>query len=283
MNSQTPHKVIPNANMGQTVRVMKQLANQGKKNLEVRRLVEEICQGIAQGDYTSEVLAIYYWYCQNIRYLRDPDGVEMVKTADQIIKTRAADCDEATVLLAAMCMAAGNPCDLVVVGFRPGSLSHVYCAVRTPYGRMILDPVANRVTDEMLGDIKAAKVEPITQGAGVMDAGIGDLPHVAPMGGNIFSVYDYHRGVYDYYEAPSKPIPATGKYRAPSKKTPLGAAPESFAAALPSGSKKIGSGPNARGMIASTGRKARFPVSRDLVMGLVFGGLLVYGWNRRRK
>lgn len=282
MNSNTPHTVIPNATTATTVRAMKKLANEGKQNLDVRRKVEEICSGLASGDYTSEVLAIYYWVTSNIRYVRDPDDVEMVKTADQILKTGTGDCDDLAILLAAMCMAAGNPCDFVLVGFHPGSLSHVYCAVRTPWGRMVLDPVANRITKRMLGDVKNIKVVPVTSGPGVMDAGIGNLPHVAANGGNLYSVYDYHTGKFDYYEAPAKPVPATGQYRKPRKVQSLGIVPEEFAAALPSNARKIGSGTQARGMIATRVGGFDFKPNKDIIIGALFGAALMRVFMSRK-
>lgn len=282
MNQNTPHKLIRNATMAQTIAAMKRLALEGRSSLRIRSLVEQITLPLASGDYTSEVLAIYYWVCQNVRYIRDPDNVEMVKTADKILETRTGDCDDMAILLASLCMAAGNPCDFVLAGFAPGSLSHVYCAVRTPFGLMVLDPVANRVTGEMLSDMKSFRVERITQGAGTVDAGIGQPSHIGAAGGNLYSVFDYHRQVFDYYEGPSKPLPATGKYRAPTKKQSLGIVPEAFAAPLPAGARKVGEGKEARGVVATTGLNAPVRVNKDLIMGLALGATAVVLWYRRK-
>jgi hypothetical protein len=283
MKSSTPHKLIPNADVTQTVKAMGQLANSGKKDPDIVDLVSRICQDLAQGDYSSEVLAIYYWVCQNIRYIRDPDDVELLKTPRKILQTKSGDCDDMSILLAAMCMTAGNPVDFCLAGFSPGALSHVYCAVRTPAGHLVLDPVANRSTGSMLKDIKHMQIVRLTVGDGVMDAGIGALPHIGPGGGNLYSVYDYHSGTYDYYEAEHKPIPSTGSQRLSASKSPLGIVPEDIAAALPSGAKKVGNGEEARGMIATDGRKQELASNKSFFLGVVGGLSFAWFWNRRKK
>lgn len=281
MDRNTPHKIIPNASVLNTLQAMRKLALEGRKDLEVIGLVHKICAGVAEGDYTGEVLAIYYWVCQNIRYIRDPDGVEMVKTPRKVLDMRSGDCDDIALLLAAMCMAAGNPVDFVVAGFAPGTLSHVFCAVRTPYGHMVLDPVANRVTDKMITDAKVWKIYPVTSGNSQMDAGIGELQHTAPGGGNLYSVYDYLKGKFDYFEASSKTIPATGQYRK-VKVNGLGLVPEQMAAALPVDAVKIGEGIVAKGIVATKG-KTSSPIkfNWDMLWGALIGGALVRLWSQK--
>lgn len=237
-----------------TLAAMRAAALQGRKDLAVREQVEEITKGLAQGDYSSEVLAIYYWVCQNIRYLRDIDGVEFLRIPREVLKARTGDCDDIATLLAAMLMAAGNPVRFAIASFAPGkqpSFSHVYVEVMTPQGPMTIDPVANRETDKMLGSMKHKGTFPVSGGPGTVDAGIGTPSrHLTPKGSKIYSVYDYHSGKYDYYEGPMGTIPATGRYRAPSSRVKFGASPESFAARLPSGARKVGSGESPRGIIA---------------------------------
>lgn len=262
MDASTPHTIQSNATMVDTLKAMRRLALEAQRDLETRRLVERICENVAQGDYASEVLAIYYWVCRNIRYMRDPPGVELVKTPRQLIRTKAGDCDDMATLLAAMLMLAGNTTQFAIAGFSPQpSFSHVYVEVKTPHGMFVVDPVANRDTAKMLRNVKHHKVIPIATGA--MDAGVGrvdalvakdreaPMRHVGPQGGNVFSVFDYGRGLYSYYEGPATQLPATGRFRQPSSTTAFGAAPESFAPALPPGSRLVGEGEEPRGTIAA--------------------------------
>jgi hypothetical protein len=280
--------------MKDTLQAMRTAAHKGKKNLRVRRLVELITADIAQGDYASEVLAIYYWVCRNIRYIRDIDGVEFIKEPEQLLKTNAGDCDDMATLLAAMLMSAGNPVRFAIAGFRPGrpNFSHVYVEVMTPHGPVTIDPVANSDTAKMLRTMKFKSLVPVSQGAGTTDAGVGTFAapqrHVGASGGNLFSVYDYHRGLFDYYEASTGALPATGRYRKPLSAgvTPNGIEPEAMAAKLPSQAKKVGTGAKPKGMIAAKhlGSLSNMSVSwSSPVVVLAIGFSVGYFLSRRAR
>lgn len=141
---------------------MRRFAHKGKEDLEVRRLVEQLTERLAQGDYASEVLAIYYWCCQNIRYMRDIHRVEFLKEPRKLIETGSGDCDDIATLLAAMLMSCGNQCRFVLVGLTSKNApSHVYVEVRTPGGWVTLDPVANRETAQMHRQERFRKEVPV--------------------------------------------------------------------------------------------------------------------------
>jgi len=151
MNRDTPTRTVENPRLMDVVEWMRKFAHKGKEDLEVRRLVERICRGISQGDYASEVLACYYWVCQNIRYMRDIHDVEFLKEPRRLLETKAGDCDDISTLLAAMLMACGNRCRFVLVGFNGAPVpGHVFVEVITPSGAIPLDPVANRDTAKMM-------------------------------------------------------------------------------------------------------------------------------------
>lgn len=63
----------------------------------------------------------------------------------------------------------------------------------------------------------------------------------------LYSVFDYHTGLFDYYEPPEQPVlPASGSFR-PAR----GRTPETLAVLVPEGAKKVGSGSEARGVVAA--------------------------------
>lgn len=163
MNGSTPTLRVNRPRLIDVVTWMKRFAHKGKSDLEVRQLVETICKDLVQGDYAGEVLAIYYWVCQNIRYMRDIHDVEFVKEPRQIVLTRSGDCDDIATLLAAMCMASGNTCEFLLASYSPSQPlpTHVFLRVHTPSGPMVLDPVANRMTAQMLGRMQNFTAIPV--------------------------------------------------------------------------------------------------------------------------
>lgn len=143
---------------------------QAKTQADIRHLAERIVAPLSVGvppggDYTSEALAVCRWVECNIRYVRDINNVEFVRWPRETLKTRAGDCDDMSVLIAALMESIGASCSFGLAGFDgTGSPSHVFCIVDTPYGGILLDPVANRETRKMLSEIKSFAVVNCEQG-----------------------------------------------------------------------------------------------------------------------
>lgn len=282
--------------MEDTVRAMKALVIRGRRNMALRRLVEQICANLAEGDYTGEVLAINNFVKQRVRYMRDIDGVELVKTPEETLRSGSGDCDDIATVLATLLTLAGNPVNFVIAAFQvvggQPQFSHVFVEVMTPNGPIVLDPVANRDTRKMINNMKSKIVIPVGDSPGTMDAGIrgvsplGRAPHVSSSNGNVYSVFDAERNVYSYYEGPRREIPATGRYRTPRVKDLIGVAPEEIAEALPWGARKTGEGDAPKGIVASKGPglSGLMPEGRALLV-VIFGAGLATGWalSRRRR
>jgi len=66
-----------------------------------------------------------------------------------------------------------------------------------------------------------------------------------------YSVYDYTRHAYDYYEAPGPGGTHAGSPPRPASIGDLGASPDRGAWKLPAGARKVGSGEMPQGRIAS--------------------------------
>lgn len=162
--------LIQNPTLQDTLNVMRAKAKQAQKDL--RQLAEHIVSKVEGGDYNSEIFAIYAWVDQNVRYVKDPHDVELVKDPRRILQMAQpqGDCDDIACIIASLCMAVGHECRFVVVGFSPGVPSHVVCqcAVRGVVGHggnatgakdwVTLDPVANHATAEMHSRVQYAKV-----------------------------------------------------------------------------------------------------------------------------
>ena len=162
MNSLTPHRRLANPTVLDTIGYMVQFAKQGAKDLDIRRLVEKICAKLEPGDYSSEILACYYFVDANIRYMRDIDNVEFLKWPKQVLQTRAGDCDDIATLLAAMLISCGNKVRFCIVDIDrsgPINFSHVFCQVFVPTeGRWTtVDPVAGKENIDMHNRVRSAK------------------------------------------------------------------------------------------------------------------------------
>lgn len=84
----------------------------------------ELVKPLKQKDYLGEATLIHAFVRDRVRYVRDPKGVETLHTAEQMLLQRQGDCDDKTVLVAAMLETIGHPTRIVAVGFAQG-----YCHV----------------------------------------------------------------------------------------------------------------------------------------------------------
>lgn len=93
----------------------------------------------------------------------------------------------------------------------------------------------------------------------------------------VFSVYDYVKKNYTYYQGTGIP-PAAGTFRMPAPN----ASPESLAVKLPPGAKKIGEGPKAKGVLAVGDARALSAYGTDVLSSMspwIYAGVgLLSGW-----
>lgn len=165
------HEVFTNPYKGtkHTVENMIRLVKESQGDMVLRRFVENLCRGLRPKDYVSEAAAIYYWSCKNLRYMRDPRLVEMLKSPRYILenyKVGGCDCDDLSVWISSCCSIAGMPVRFVTVGFKPRSLTirpaytHVFASAQDVKSNkwMVLDPVAGPRTEAMLKSVKQAAI-----------------------------------------------------------------------------------------------------------------------------
>jgi transglutaminase-like putative cysteine protease len=109
------------------------LVKTGKKDLNVRLAAMLAVQHLQQKDYFSEMQAIFEFVRDEIRYVRDVRNVETLSTPDKTLEFKQGDCDDKSVLLAAMLESIGHPTRFVAVGFKPDDYVHVF--VETKLGQ----------------------------------------------------------------------------------------------------------------------------------------------------
>lgn len=114
---------------------MKDLVSHGKRDFRVRTLAAQLTRKCAAKDYLCYAQQIFEYCRDQIQYVFDPNGVELIEAPHKIIESGVADCDSIVVLLAAMLESVGFPCEFVTIkadSNRPQSYSHVYLRCRVP-------------------------------------------------------------------------------------------------------------------------------------------------------
>ncbi len=158
---------------------MKQMARAGEVHPQIRRWSVSVVRGVTPKDYLSEVAALYYDVCRQVRYTKDPAHTELVNHPAVTLAQKAGDCDDQTDLIRAGMGAlrgsqaalgaglgsVGHEVEFTAVGFRerggPDPYSHVFLRFRDPKSGewAVVDPVAGPKTSQMIAKIKTLKGE----------------------------------------------------------------------------------------------------------------------------
>ena len=122
----------------ETVGFMQQIGRARAGDIRVRSAALSIIKSLGSQDYWDEAYAIGAWVQKNVRYVRDPDGIEQltdpVTLLDQIQKGNGAqgDCDDMSLLIASLLLSIGHQPLYRCVRFRgetSGPFEHIYVVV----------------------------------------------------------------------------------------------------------------------------------------------------------
>lgn len=105
---------------------MTALVRDGKKMMQVRQKAAGLVQQCAQKSWACEVQSIFEYVRDQVRYVQDPSNVELIQTPVKTLEFMYGDCDDKSILLAALLESIGHPTRFIAVGFEPGIYSHVY-------------------------------------------------------------------------------------------------------------------------------------------------------------
>ena len=127
----------------QTANAIKSAVGFALRRPEIRRRAETIVFGCAERDEYCEVTRIMKWTESHFRYVKDPVGVEMVKSpevSDAEINTQGkfqGDCDDITAYVAALLKSVGYQVRVVVIAVpgRGEQFRHIYPEVYLPQRR----------------------------------------------------------------------------------------------------------------------------------------------------
>jgi transglutaminase-like putative cysteine protease len=118
-----------------TLNAMVRMTRVYKKDVGIitlaRQLIDQAPGSANAKNYSDFVCLLQHFVRDQIRYVRDPhNGPEMVQTPPRTLQIRTGDCDDKSVLLAALLASIGLPTRFTAVGFNDGPLSHVLPEVK---------------------------------------------------------------------------------------------------------------------------------------------------------
>lgn len=119
----------------QTISYMRDLVTQGKRDFRLRTATGKLLQGCPNKDYECFAQAIHQFCTHQIKYVFDPNGVELIEAPYRILESGIADCDSIVVLAAAMLESIGLPARFVTIKAdtsRPTQWSHVFLQTKVP-------------------------------------------------------------------------------------------------------------------------------------------------------
>lgn len=126
----------------ETVRLIRGLINQGRKDIDVRRLAESLLSGYPLDRLSQEeIVGILFDYVkENISYLNDPVDVEFIRSAPGLLSEPFGDCDDYTVLLGSLAESVGIPVGIKVIDAENDNrFHHVYPVALLPGGQLAMD------------------------------------------------------------------------------------------------------------------------------------------------
>jgi transglutaminase-like putative cysteine protease len=128
----------------QTLAVMRRLVNAAKVNPAIRQAATSIIFLTPERDDMAEVSALFDFVRDSIRYVKDVHNVETLSTPEKVLEGRVGDCDDQSVLLAALFETVGYPSRFVIAGYSsPSQVEHVYVQVCIDGEWFDCDPTEN--------------------------------------------------------------------------------------------------------------------------------------------
>lgn len=101
----------------------------GKRDVRIRRLAADILReySVPARDWKAETTAVFHWVRQNIRYTRDPTGVELFQKPRRTVELGIADCDDLSILICSLLGSIGHVMQLRTIGITErGQAEHIY-------------------------------------------------------------------------------------------------------------------------------------------------------------
>jgi transglutaminase-like putative cysteine protease len=128
---------------------LKKLIYQDMNHPKIRVLAQQITKGKTTD--LEKARAIYNWIKQNIRYVREPEGLDLYQSPALTVELGRGDCEDASALFASIAKLSGLNVKLKVIAQKPTLWSHIYPLVLIndkylPYDNAAPIPMEKEVT-----------------------------------------------------------------------------------------------------------------------------------------
>ena len=107
------------------MRYMSLFVDRYKTHPVIRELALSLTRTLPQKDFEGEARALFRYVQNNVRYVRDINGVETVQSPLKTLEYGQGDCDDKATLLGALLESLGCKTRFLAVGFRKGHVGHV--------------------------------------------------------------------------------------------------------------------------------------------------------------
>lgn|SRR5574343_1453504 len=119
------------AGIRQTLKVMGNLVKKYRRNPVIYNLARTLTANVPQKSWIGEVYSLFYFVRDEIRYVKDPVGIESVQMPTITLQIGSGDCDDKVTLLCSLLESIGHPTRFVAVMVKGSNrYSHVYCQTK---------------------------------------------------------------------------------------------------------------------------------------------------------
>jgi hypothetical protein len=123
-----------------TVRKMRALVNEAKVSPFLLQTATQAIFLTPEHMEIAELSALFNLVQLSIRYQRDVSGVETLSDPVTTLQRKVGDCDDQSMLLAALFESVGYATRFVIAGYHGTEYEHVYLQVLTDFGWTDCDP-----------------------------------------------------------------------------------------------------------------------------------------------
>lgn len=123
--------------LDERIKIIKSLIDEGKQDPQIRQLAAQILTNVPAGDEWAEVESIFNWVRNNIRYTQDVENFDTYQRARRTLELSIGDCDDMTILIAALLGSVGYTVQLKVTSQDGTNWTHIYPIVQLKSGQSL--------------------------------------------------------------------------------------------------------------------------------------------------